>query len=75
MVRYSSTIEFDLGAELPLHRVQQEREARARLKREKEEVRQYAAHHRRTQANRVLQCEARERKEVLSLFVTIGLGG
>ena len=31
-------------AELPLHRVQQEREARARLKREKEEVRRSVAH-------------------------------
>jgi hypothetical protein len=64
MVRCSFTIELSWGAELPLHRVQQEREARARLKREKEEVRQYATHHRRTQANRVFQREARERKEV-----------
>ena len=64
MVRCSFTIELDREAELPLHRIQQEREARARLKREKEEVRQYAAHHRRTQANRVLQREVGERNEV-----------
>ena len=40
MVRHSFAIELSWGAELPLCRIQQEREARARLKREKEEVRQ-----------------------------------
>ncbi|KAF8270707.1 P-loop containing nucleoside triphosphate hydrolase protein [Lactarius quietus] len=44
--------------------VHQEREARARMKREKEEVRQHAAHPGRREANRVFQREARERKEV-----------
>lgn len=42
MVRRSFTIDLSSRAELPLHRIQQEREARARLKREKEEVSQYA---------------------------------
>ena len=40
MVWYSFAIELSWGTELPLRRVQQERDARARLKREKEEVRQ-----------------------------------
>jgi len=57
-------LNLNWGAELPLHRVQQEREARARLKREKKEVRQSTAHSRRKEPKRVLQREAREREEV-----------
>ncbi len=64
MVQCSFIIDLNWGSKLPLHRVQQEREARARLKREKEEVRQSTTHSRRKEPKCVLQREAREREEV-----------